>query len=1022
MLDKCSIELKCFKTKTLASKVDLIVFAVVARVTDFEFSFVQMSEVYDDATDLNPTTKRLFKVTLDAIPDIHLDEVPLLDTLTQPFDQIDFVWIGDDITKEECDILNKDVYVDRHDRLIYKQAPSPSISIQETDTVLSAGSHFMVVIEQNNTPTPILDYNLSAPPPPASDPVNSQLNIIPRGFGSSPRLGGPVSPLTDTNASYGSATGKWSKTVGPLMISSIGLKFETLAGDHILSIELDAAIKMGPFAGFVKGFSIGVKLIDLKTIGDVAVSFTGLGLELNRPPVNLTGELLKVDRGFEGGVNITVEPYNFVAAGGYYNKVVDNTVDPPKPFKSMFIFAEVRGPIAELEVASLSGLTGGGGYNSQITLPTIDNVTTFPFLDPGSGKGNDPLSILNGYLSGSWFKPANGPAWIAGGLTIKAFQSLSITAVVVLDLSADVVFGIYADATADFPSDETNETELFARVDIGLLAVIEPAKGTFHAEGQLTPRSFILSKDCHLTGGFALCYWFANSGHEGDWVSTIGGYHSAFVPPPWYPVPPRLAISWKFDDTISIRGEAYFAITPKVCMGGGKLSLAYQSGSLSAHFDAYADFLVNYRPFSFIAGVGVNIDVQYTVDLEFVTHHFHVHLGANVELHGPPLAGVAHVDWSIISFDIHFGKSASTPQKLDWDGFRALLRGIPAVNNDDLKDQITGQGMHAVTATDGLLGGNSDPSSVKPSTGIETLQINKAIFSFRFSTLFPITEIVFAAFAGSTKPSGVLSTYMKPMQIDNTLTVSSILTITISPAAKFDVQWIYKQVPTALWEACEWLHTCPCVWKHDADRGSVDASSSDPSDGKPVSSLLNNQSSTQLQAMGLDLNVPPPTDSPDKLFFNIDYGCSFPASQHSMPGNLNVPNDVTSTAVLDAAINVSYPITPEIPYPPRTVLGRITNPKIEKHELVNKWIQWSGVDNSAPLAKRLADLGSDAQSGYAANWINELRDTPTVPLPVLSAEASLKATMGDGTRFASFGGYRGTGATLNRDWLDGGYA
>ena len=173
--------------------------------------------------------------------------------------------------------------------------------------------------------------------------------------------------------------------------------------------------------------------------------------------------------------------------------------------------------------------------------------------------------------------------------------------------------------------------------------------------------------------------------------------------------------------------------------------------------------------------------------------------------------------------------------------------------------------------------------------------------------------------------------------------------------------------------------------------------------------------------MGLDLTVPPNTESTDNLFFNIEYGCAFPASKHNLPGNLAVPTGVSSSQELDAAVNVMCPMTPAIPYSSRTVLGRITAPKLSKHDLVNSWIKWTSAETSAPIPKRLADLRSDAQPGFARNWIKELQLTPTVPLPVLSAEASVKATMKDGTRFASFGGYRGTGAMLNRDWLDGGF-
>ena len=49
-------------------------------------------------------------------------------------------------------------------------------------------------------------------------------------------------------------------------------------------------------------------------------------------------------------------------------------------------------------------------------------------------------------------------------------------------------------------------------------------------------------------------------------------------------------------------GEAYFAISPKAAMGGGSLSAIFELGPVSAHFDAYADFLINFSPFTQLDG------------------------------------------------------------------------------------------------------------------------------------------------------------------------------------------------------------------------------------------------------------------------------------------------------------------------------------------------------------------------------------------------------------------------------------
>ena len=823
---KSSITLKCQKLAT-----NTVILSLDVSVAEFEFTFIQINSAAQTTGDALPnrqTPKRLFKFTMNALPFDQVQGVPMLDKMTQPFDQMDFFWNSDDLTRQEVDMINSLVFTSASNRLIYSEPQTSDTRIVKTpgtkspgDLVVLQACHFQVIAEENSKPTPVLDYAFAGKPTPPPPP-----SVQSGGSGGGYQAVAP-SPQAKGN---GTATNKWTKTIGPLTISSISLKFE----DSVLWIMLDASVKMGPAGGSIKGFGIGMPLSkDLHSIDtsrSIQLTFSGIGLELVRPPVELAGMLNKTDLGYEGGVTIMVEPYTFIAAGGYYSHVPDPN-DANHFFKSMFVFAELDGPIAEFELASLNGLCGGFGYNSQIVLPTIDQVTKFPFLQTASRKGTDPLSILNEYLSGGWFKPVDGPIWLAAGVTVDALASLTLKTVVVIDISESVTFGIYADAQADYPPGALTDDELFARVDMGLLAVIEPAKGIFHSEGQLTPRSFVLSKDCHLTGGFALCYWFDGSGHAGDWVFTIGGYHSQFVPPKWYPVPPRLAISWQYDSTISIYGEAFFAITPKMAMGGGKLKLAFVSGKLSATFDAYADFLINYRPFSFIADAGINVAIHYTMDAFFVTKTFDVHFGATVSLHGPPLAGTAHVDWCIISFDITFGSAKANSKPLTWPQFHALLRQAPENSLPDTTDKDTGQGFHTISSSSGTIGvvpdssitgNNKDQQAIIDSKGTETILVNKSTFAFSIASLFPIKSINYAD--GSAVPNTVQdpkTTYIKPMQ-DGSGNTTSTLSIDITSTAgspptagekgKFWYQPIYKEVPTAIWGQCKftYLYTAYC--------------------------------------------------------------------------------------------------------------------------------------------------------------------------------------------------------------------
>lgn len=180
------------------------------------------------------------------------------------------------------------------------------------------------------------------------------------------------------------------------------------------------------------------------------------------------------------------------------------------------------------------------------------------------------MDLLAGFTAdGIWIKDQKGPLWVAAGLKVKAFQCIDVDVIVTLDFNPSFSLAIVALGRAMMPNEPgTTKDEAFLYVEFGLLTLVDVAGGTMMIEGTLAPNSFILDPFCHLSGGFALCFWFAGSGHEGDWVFSVGVYHPAYKPSDHYPRPDRLSISWDVGSGLMITGTAYFAITPKVCMGG----------------------------------------------------------------------------------------------------------------------------------------------------------------------------------------------------------------------------------------------------------------------------------------------------------------------------------------------------------------------------------------------------------------------------------------------------------------------
>lgn len=98
----------------------------------------------------------------------------------------------------------------------------------------------------------------------------------------------------------------------------------------------------------------------------------------------------------------------------------------------------------------------------------------------------------------------------------------------------------------------TDSPRTYAYVELGIEAVLAPDEGYFGLTAILSRNSFVLSPDCHLTGGFAVATWFGANPHAGDFVLTLGGYHPAFPVPGHFPVVPRLGFRWTVSDTVTI--------------------------------------------------------------------------------------------------------------------------------------------------------------------------------------------------------------------------------------------------------------------------------------------------------------------------------------------------------------------------------------------------------------------------------------------------------------------------------------
>lgn len=486
------------------------------------------------------------------------------------------------------------------------------------------------------------------------------------------------------------------KTFGPVRIQKVG--FSYVSGR--LFVLSNLSLSVGALEVDLIGVGIGSK------IKEPSVEFTiqGLGVSVAAGPVSI-----------KGGMVGKLEPLDFVgvlaiqAPGFSLSAFAGFALYEEHP--SLFLYGVLHAPIGGPPAFFVTGVAAGVGFNRKLVLPDIAGVASFPLvawargdgtptMDPTEPVGGQVLDVLTTLSQSGVVAPSVGDYWFAAGVEFTSFEIVHSFALLTVSLGANVEIALLGLSTLTIPPATRDPV---AQIQLAIRVAFSPDKGLLAIEGQLTQDSYVLSRQCRLTGGFAFYLWFAGD-LAGETVLTLGGYHPRFTVPEYYPAVPRVGLTWHVIPELTITGELYFALTSNVVMAGGKLSAVWNSGPISAWFTFWADFLMTFSPFHYFVDGGIDLGARFTVDMVFFSVSVTIHIGVTVQLWGPPFAGRATVNLAIISFTISFNDNPpDTNTSIPWDRFVAELlpgrqspRGVPAARDDDAA-------VVRITVADGLV-------------------------------------------------------------------------------------------------------------------------------------------------------------------------------------------------------------------------------------------------------------------------------------------------------------------------------
>jgi len=612
---------------------------------------------------------------------------------------------------------------------------------------------------------------------PVNPGVSVQVSYVNGSFGI--QLGAPSPPL-------------WigvHRSFGPIYIEQIGLSW---TNDHA-DLLVDGSVKVASLT--VQAYELGLNIPFKQVLSPEhwSLDLQGLALGFQSGTVSIAGGLAKNPGPpieYDGLLSADIAGRGFTVVGGYARPV-----DTQGNYTSLFIFVSLPIPLGGPPFFFVTGLGGGAGYNRRLTPPNdlnqIPNFFLISAIDDSS-LANNPMGAL--ISMGRAVPPHRGGYWLAAGLRFNSFVVVNSIAVVYVALDRGFEVGILGISRMQLPA---QGIELVS-IELALKARYSSAEQTLSIQAQLTDNSWLFSRDCQLTGGFAFFIWFA----QGHFVLTIGGYHPSFQKPPEFPVVPRLGFHWQVLDNVQIKGESYFAITSSAFMCGGRLEASARFGGIRAWFTVHVDILIQWDPFHYDFRGGIEVGVSLTIEICFFGACADVSItisrGADIHIFGPPFHADLTFDAYITSITLSFGDDPpQVPDALPWATFRDkyLISGNP--ENTWVSARVLS----------GLL--PTEPPGAQPVPGSQS-QPWKMIPEFAFLTESRMPVSGYAVMAIARDPQGATFPVTMKLKTDTKsydiapmqkLKVASGHTVTFTPAVTHPNQFLVEEISDLLPEA-----------------------------------------------------------------------------------------------------------------------------------------------------------------------------------------------------------------------------
>ena len=604
------------------------------------------------------TRQKKFLLSFGSNSQIDMELIPLLQgqflpEFTPANVNLEFFAALDEFSSSEVKTINSLLEESGYPVIIRKKG-STTQELRKGASI--SGSLIIGEIFQQTLFLPLMGKSSSSPPTPPSG-----------GSRSLSRSSGNSGAESEESRITIADNGIWlriEKSFGPVYFNKVGLQYRVRDGRSQIEFAPEIAVIFSHFSFILNEVSVGSPLTEF----DPSFNLDGFELEYQSGAIEIGGAFLRSERdGYDEYAGMGVLKLSFGKKSLLNIGLSAIAAYADTEEASFFLYAVLDFPMGGLPFLFFTGASAGFGYNYDLYVPPIEEISQFPLVSQAiegqygwnteniSDAVSSQLEELQDYIA-----VAAGAGFLAIGIKFTSFKLLDCFGL--LTVAIDNAFEMNLIGSASFIVPSATKKAHLIYMQMFMKTTFSTKEGLVSMEAQLAEGSYIFSKTCHLTGGYAAYVWFAGE-HEGDFVVSLGGYHPYFKAPSHYPVVPRVGCNWKLGP-MSIKGEIYIALCSHAVMAGGYWGCEFRLGPAYASFSVYADFLICWKPYHYDIGLGINVKAGFG----FLGP---LQVGTDLRMWGPDFGGFAKIHVILFSFNIEWGdQSSQYPHAIDWDEFQ----------------------------------------------------------------------------------------------------------------------------------------------------------------------------------------------------------------------------------------------------------------------------------------------------------------------------------------------------------------